>query len=894
MGNSWQADVALFPGGHSITPSDWTDVELAAGPALTMYSNILVSERWTSVANGRVVYNLAVPSEGIYAVTMVFVEMWHRVPGSRVFNVRAEGQIALTNFDIVSRAGFQTPLVEEIRVEVLDGILQLELEPLVSSAEGPAIYGIKVATIVSTHQPTVPPTAPTAAPTAPPTTLAPTSAPTPLDFHWVSVMRVNCGDARSVVDHLGAVWSDESGFLVSSTATGAAETSAIITFNSEVKAYEELYYYERYGDALEYVVPVPTAGRYQVSLFLAENWHQTAGARVFSMTLQGQLAQAGIDVVNSSGWQTAAVVTAETYVSEADENLLRIELFRDPGSANGIAVFAFDVSLASDKTLGVVRINAAGGAVQDALGKVWESDAELAPGGRGVSPSIYTDIGTIPAEATSFYRHILDNERWTRQEFGAIEYILPAPEAGQYMLRYLTMEMWHDTGGARAFHVEVNGQLVHNAVDPFAEAGFQQPLVKESLVQVNAPGVIEVKFFAGGRFEGPAIYAVTLIPIHPIPLGIPLPQMHYGDPWEHNGYVDPASLDPACFDTSEQRVDPLDVPYSIQWEAGATNAIDYREAQGLAYNSKLWVFGGFESDANAPDCCTPDGGPIRWVRQGHHTIAYDANRDEWSRHTDIDIQGGLTHCGETIFDGKAILAGGLLMDEGAVWPNTRSIDTVFVYDFALDSWSRLAPLPAARAAGALVAFGSRIHYFGGGRFEPYLFFVQDFSTHWYYDFDDVSPEWKPLAPLRDARNHLGGAAHGGKLYAIGGQHLELEYTDNRDTVEMYDPCTNTWTYVAPLPEARGHITPSVVSFREGIMVVGGAINGPIHPGPQLTDPRKFDAVLFYDPVNDNWTHLDAKPVGGASQVSGVIINENGETQLITQRWNGSWIGTVTW
>ena len=45
-------------------------------------------------------------------------------------------------------------------------------------------------------------------------------------------------------------------------------------------------------------------------------------------------------------------------------------------------------------------------------------------------------------------------------------------------------------------------------------------------------------------------------------------------------------------------------------------------------------------------------------------------------------------------------------------------------------------------------------------------------------------------------------------------------------VEVYNPCTNSWSTVTPMPEPRGHISNSVFSIPgRGIFVVGGATNG---------------------------------------------------------------------
>ena len=92
--------------------------------------------------------------------------------------------------------------------------------------------------------------------------------------------------------------------------------------------------------------------------------------------------------------------------------------------------------------------------------------------------------------------------------------------------------------------------------------------------------------------------------------------------------------------------------------------------------------------------------------------------------------------------------------------------------------------------------------------------------------------WQLLAPLSVGRNRLGGAAVGGKLYAMGEQRLYDEYHGNYDVVEEYDPATDAWTRMAPLPKAIGHTTPGVFAHAEmgGLFVLGGT---PPPPPPHV-------------------------------------------------------------
>src|SRR2546421_106776 len=64
------------------------------------------------------------------------------------------------------------------------------------------------------------------------------------------------------------------------------------------------------------------------------------------------------------------------------------------------------------------------------------------------------------------------------------------------------------------------------------------------------------------------------------------------------------------------------------------------------------------------------------------------------------------------------------------------------------------------------------------------------------------PPWRILAPMKAGGGAVGVAVVDGKVPAIGGRS-----PDNNVTVathEVYDPATNSWKDLAPLPKARDH------------------------------------------------------------------------------------------
>lgn len=87
--------------------------------------------------DGAFVYTIPIAEDGIYRVRLFFAETWFGAPGGgkgrareRMFNVDAEGEPALRDFDIFAEAGAMQAVVQTFDVEVDDGKLELEFLPV--------------------------------------------------------------------------------------------------------------------------------------------------------------------------------------------------------------------------------------------------------------------------------------------------------------------------------------------------------------------------------------------------------------------------------------------------------------------------------------------------------------------------------------------------------------------------------------------------------------------------------------------------------------------------------------------------------------------------------------------------------------------------------------------
>ena len=160
------------------------------------------------------------------------------------------------------------------------------------------------------------------------------------------------------------------------------------------------------------------------------------------------------------------------------------------------------------------------------------------------------------------------------------------------------------------------------------------------------------------------------------------------------------------------------------------------------------------------------------------------------------------------------------------------------YDAASDQWVPLADKAATSQECATAALGGYLYALGG--------FGQTSSTsldtlETVERYDPDSDSWSFVQPMSQKRYRFGAAALGGFIYAIGGQSTSPSIFVKE--VERYNPGTDAWTAVASMNVVRGGLAATVLDGL--IYVAGGQETG---EGQQKTAER-------YDPSSDTWTMI---------------------------------------
>lgn len=297
---------------------------------------------------------------------------------------------------------------------------------------------------------------------------------------------------------------------------------------------------------------------------------------------------------------------------------------------------------------------------------------------------------------------------------------------------------------------------------------------------------------------------------------------------------------------------------AIEWQQAAPALAPRAETMSATIGNKLYVLGGFDPS----------------IVPTNDVSVYDPVLDSWTSLAPLPVT--LTHSGTAIdtVENRIYLAGGYQgKPEGG---QIFAIANVFCYDIATNTWSELPPLPQPRGSGGLVNLNQELHFFSGADLNRF-----DRNEHWVLNLNAPELGWQASAPVKYARSHLGTLALNGKIYAIGGQTCFDECLITQPYVETFDPSLGIWEDVAPLPQARSHIGAATFVVNDRIIVLGG----------EIAHTQSVNNVTQYDLISNSWTELTPLPEklnsGAAGAVDGNIYYVSGAPVFRTTTYKGT-------
>ena len=150
-----------------------------------------------------------------------------------------------------------------------------------------------------------------------------------------------------------------------------------------------------------------------------------------------------------------------------------------------------------------IRVNAGGSAYRDSKGQTWSADYGFNTG--SISHSASSAPITGSADPTLF-----KSARVGVITAPELQYQFPLVN-GLYKVNLYFAETYYNKAGSRVFDVQMQGATVFSALDIFAQAGLDHPLVKSAQVSVTK-GQIVIRFVHRANANVPVISAIEILP----------------------------------------------------------------------------------------------------------------------------------------------------------------------------------------------------------------------------------------------------------------------------------------------------------------------------------------------------------------------------------------------
>lgn len=296
-----------------------------------------------------------------------------------------------------------------------------------------------------------------------------------------SVVRINCGAARSHRDSQGNHWERDRDFQ----GGHPSGPSAAIDGTDDPALYRR----SRQGRDFQYLIPVD-AGLYSVRLRFAEPAYRCLFARPFTVEINGREVLRNYDICQDArGYRRAHDRLFRGVVPGADGCIvLRFSGGFEPGQATDEAIVQALEILPELRP--AVRINCGGHAdFIDWNSTVWTADPHAH------SETLQTACAVRQASPTAYDQGLYQTARCGRD----IVYHLPLP-SGHYTVHLKFAELWLREPDRRPMDIRINGRRLWQDWDPGADAGGPGAAIdlRAQGIVPDAGGAITVRLEATG------------------------------------------------------------------------------------------------------------------------------------------------------------------------------------------------------------------------------------------------------------------------------------------------------------------------------------------------------------------------------------------------------------
>jgi hypothetical protein len=174
---------------------------------------------------------------------------------------------------------------------------------------------------------------------------------------------------------------------------------------------------------------------------------------------------------------------------------------------------------------------------------------------------------------------------------------------------------------------------------------------------------------------------------------------------------------------------------------------------------------------------------------------------------------------------------------------TAAVET---FDPSTSTWSTRASMPTARASLGGSSMNNKVYAIGGGTSCDVLLSGTIYNVNEVYD--PPTNTWTTLAPMPiPVMGNSATVGYNGKIYVFGGWNA----SGLINQVQIYDVASNTWTTGVPIPTPRFCAMAGVLNGQ--IVVFGGSVPSSYDISGQLKTYSASNITEIYDPATNSWT-----------------------------------------
>src|SRR6188474_18001 len=304
-------------------------------------------------------------------------------------------------------------------------------------------------------------------------------------------------------------------------------------------------------------------------------------------------------------------------------------------------------------------------------------------------------------------------------------------------------------------------------------------------------------------------------------------------------------------------------PATDKWTKKQSMPRPAHHAALAAANGKIYVMGGLVAPS---ETALPLGAAWQPI---DNAWQYDPATDSWKSLPPLPTKRGSAVAVEA--GGKIYTIGGATTMEGRVTDDSRgrleSKDPFFtafgaarvlsvneVYDPATNKWETRQPMSVPRNHAFGAAVNGKIYVIGGRT--GHGFILTATNTDVVEEYNPVSDRWNvPRERMPTARSGGVTGTDGRRIYVAGGEVTTQQLVGAFRAIEAYDPLTNSWSKLPPMPMPRHGAAGAVIGNR--LYLVSGMI-------------QSAGALVFLDPtlathtVNHDILELPSNPAPAAA------------------------------